>query len=392
MDKRLIYLDHSATTPTDARVVDAMLPYFNTTYGNPSSVHGFGQQAEDAVEQARETVASILNCKPREVIFTSCGSESDNLALRGPVYQAMENGQSDIHVITSPLEHSAVSRTARQLADVMGVDVTFLPVESDGSILPEALRSAIREETVVASVMYANNEIGTISPIKELAQAAHDAGVLFHSDAVQATGQLPVDVQELGVDMLSISAHKLYGPKGVGVLYVREGTEVLPTQTGGSHEFGLRSGTHNVPLIVGLAKAMQLAYNELDERTTHLSGLRDKLIDGILSSIPDVELTGSRAHRLPSHASFVMKNVDGNALLMHLDMKGIAASSGSACKTGNPEPSDVLLVLGYDRDWALGGLRLSVGLHTTEEDIDYVLGVLPGIVENIRKFQAMNAT
>ncbi|MCI0712690.1 MAG: cysteine desulfurase [Chloroflexi bacterium] len=392
MDKRPIYLDHSATTPTDPRVVEAMLPYFNTTYGNPSSVHRFGQNAEDAVEQARETVAAILNCKPREIIFTSCGSESDNLALRGPVYHAMQQGRANLHIITSPLEHSAISRTARQLQDVFGVDVTFLPVAPDGSISPDTLRDVLRDETVVVSIMYANNEIGTVSDIKALAAVAHEAGVLFHTDAVQATGQLPVDIQELGVDMLSISAHKLYGPKGVGVLYVREGTPILPAQTGGSHEFGLRSGTHNVPLIVGLATAMQLAYDELEQRADHLAALRDKLIDGMLSSIPDVELTGSREDRLPSHASFVLKNVDGNSLLMHLDLKGIAASSGSACKTGNPEPSDVLLALGYDREWALGGLRLSVGLHTTEEDIDYVLDVMPGIIQNMRKLQAMNAS
>lgn len=392
MQKRLIYLDHSATTPVDERVATAMQPYFSELYGNPSSVHRFGRAAEDAVEAARESVANILNCRPKEIIFTSCGSESDNLALRGPIYAALKSGLRDNRLITSPLEHSAVSRTARQLEAVLGTDVIFLPVESDGSITPETLGEYLNENTRVVSLMYANNEIGTLLPIQALAEVAHEAGVLFHTDAVQAAGQLDLDVQVLGVDMLSISGHKFYGPKGVGLLYVREDTDILPSQTGGSHEFGLRSGTHNVPLIVGLAKALEIATAEREQHTTHFRRLRDRLIEGVLNSIPDVVLTGSRDERLPSHASFAFQNVDGNAMLMHLDMKGIAASSGSACKTGSPEPSEVVMALGLDASWALGTLRLTVGRHTTDEDIDTVLNVLPGVVENVRRLTAMQSS
>jgi cysteine desulfurase len=263
---------------------------------------------------------------------------------------------------------------------------TFLPVDSEGQISPDALRDAIRPDTVLVSLMLANNEIGTVLPIRALAEVAHEKGAYFHTDAVQAAGQLDIDVQALGVDLLSLSAHKFYGPKGVGALYIRDGVPLAPVQTGGSHEEGRRSGTHNVPLVVGLARALELAYAERAEHVAHFSALRDRLIDGVLERIPDVHLTGSRYNRLPSHASFVFKNVNGNTLLMHLDMRGIAASSGSACKTGNPEPSGVLLALGYDHSWALGGLRLTVGRQTTHDDIGYVLEVLPEVIEGVRRF------
>ena len=390
MGNRQVYLDHSATTPVDERVFAAMQPYFSEIYGNPSAIHQWGQATEDAVEESRETIAQILNCQPKEIIFTSCGSESDNLALRGPVYAVLQQ-QKSVHIITSPLEHPAVYRTAQQLEAVLGIGATYLDPAKDGTIQPDSLAAALQDDTWVVSLMMANNEIGAISPIRELAHAAHQRGAYFHTDAVQAAGQLRIDVQELGVDMLSMSAHKFYGPKGVGLLYVKTGTDILPSQTGGSHEFGLRSGTHNVPLIVGMAKALELAYAEQVERTLHLAARRDQLIDGILNRIPDVELTGSASHRLPSHASFVLQNVDGNALLMHLDAQGIGASSGSACKTGNPEPSQVILGLGYGADWALGSLRLTVGIHTTAEDIDYVLDVLPKTVETLRKFSVQTS-
>jgi cysteine desulfurase len=390
MGRRLIYLDHSATTPVDERVVETMQPYYNETYGNPSSTHHFGRDAEDAIETARETVARVLNCKPKEVVFTGCGSESDNIAIRGPVYAALQAGKKP-HVISSPLEHPAVGRTVRQLGDVFGVETTFLPVEANGWISPDTLRQHLTAQTTVVSLMTANNEIGTLLPISDLAAVARERGVLFHTDAVQAAGQLSLDVQALGVDMLSLSAHKFYGPKGVGVLYVREGTNLLPSHTGGSHEFGLRPGTHNVPLIVGMAKALEIAYAEREEHITHFTALRDRLIEGILESIPDAQLTGSRQNRLPSHASFVFKNIDGNNLLMHLDMKGIAASSGSACKTGSPEPSEVILALGYGSDWSIGSLRLSVGRHTTDADIDYVLSELPPIVERVRQLSVVRS-
>lgn len=386
---RQVYLDHSATTPVDERVMAAMQPYFNEVYGNPSAIHQWGQATEDAVEESRETIAGLLNCQPKEIIFTSCGSESDNLALRGPVYAALQQ-QKSVHVITSLLEHPAVYRTVQQMTAILGIEASYLSPAPDGSIQTEKLTAALQDDTRIVSLMMANNEIGSLSPIRELARLTHQRGAYFHTDAVQAAGQILIDVQELAVDMLSMSAHKFYGPKGVGLLYVKNGTDILPVQTGGSHEFGLRSGTHNVPLIVGMAKALELAYAENDERVEHLAARRDQLIDGVLNKIPDVELTGSMVNRLPSHASFVFKHIDGNALLMHLDAQGIGASSGSACKTGNPEPSQVILSLGYDNDWALGSLRLTVGMHTTTEDIDYVLSVLPKTIEKLRAMALKN--
>ncbi|CAG0956340.1 cysteine desulfurase [Anaerolineae bacterium] len=389
MPDRFIYLDHSATTPVDERVVAAMMPYFSEIYGNPSSVHQLGRKAETAIEDARDKMAKISNCRPNEIVFTSGGSEGDNLALRGVALASRQLGRGT-HLITSPLEHNAISRTAQQLEGVFGLPTTFLRPDHWGNITPDMLREAIQEDTVLVSLMLANNEIGTILPIAKLAAVAHEKGAYFHTDAVQATGQLDVDVQKLGVDLLSMSAHKFYGPKGVGALFVREGVPLLPSQTGGSHESGRRSGTHNVPLIVGMATALEIAYAERDQWVPHFIDLRDHLIDGVLSIIPDVELTGERHDRLPSHASFVFKYVNGNTLLMHLDMKGMAASSGSACKTGNPAPSDVLLALGYDRDWAMGGLRLTVGRHTTHADIDYVIEVMPKVIEGVRRFSRVS--
>ncbi|MBI5931618.1 MAG: cysteine desulfurase [Chloroflexi bacterium] len=390
MPDRFIYLDHSATTPVDERVIAAMTPYFAEVYGNPASVHRFGRSAEKALENSREMIAKVLNCRPHEMVFTSGGSEGDNLALRGVAYAAKKQGKGT-HLITSPLEHNAVGRTMQQLEDVFGLPTTFLQPDHTGNITPEMLRAAMRDDTVLVSLMLANNEIGTILPVAELARVAHEKGAYFHTDAVQAAGQLDLDVQKLGVDLLSISAHKFYGPKGVGALYVRDGTPLMPAQTGGSHEEGRRSGTHNVPLIVGMATALEIAYAEHDQWIPQFIALRDHLIDGVLTTIPDVELTGDRRNRLPSHASFVFKHVHGNTLLMHLDMKGIAASSGSACKTGNPEPSEVLLALGYDREWAMGGLRLTVGRRTTHADIDDVLEVLPKVIEGVRRFSLASA-
>ncbi len=385
---RAIYLDHSATTPTDPRVVEAMLPYFGEIYGNPSSVHRFGRTAENAVEAARETIAGILNCSRREIVFTSCGTESDNLALRGTALTARHHGQS-ARIVAAHTEHHAIGVTAEQLAETMGVTVSWLPVTREAVVTVEALRTALSavaaNESTIVSVMYANNEVGTIQPIKALATAAHERGVLFHTDAVQAAGQLSLDVQALGVDMLSLSAHKFYGPKGVGLLYLRKGIDLLSSQTGGGQESNHRAGTHNVPLIVGMAKALELAYAELEERTVKYLRHRDRLIDGILSTIPGAQLTGDRGNnRLPNHASFVFDGVEANALLMHLDMNGIAASSGSACNTGNPKPSEVLLAMGYEQSLALGSLRLTVGMQTIDEHIDHVLGVLPEAVEKVR--------
>ncbi|GAB4574102.1 MAG: cysteine desulfurase family protein [Anaerolineae bacterium] len=380
---RSVYLDHAATTPVDPRVMEAMLPYFTEAYGNPSSIHRFGRAAEHAVEAARERVATILNCKPTEIVFTSCGSESDNLAIRGAMFTARKQGRGS-HIVTSPIEHSAVSKTIAQLADYLDYEVTVVPVDSTGRVRPADVERACREDTALVSIMYANNEVGTIQPIHELAAIAHRHNALFHTDAVQAAGQLPLDVQTLGVDLLAISAHKFYGPKGVGALYVREGVALAPSQSGGGQENGRRAGTHNVAFIVGLATALELAYGELDRHNDHYRRLRDRLINGILDAVPQAVLTGHPEHRLPNNASFAFRDTDGNALLMHLDLDGIAASSGSACKVGNPDPSSVLLAMGFDRNWAMGGLRLTVGRQTTEADIDYALHAIPAAVERVR--------
>jgi cysteine desulfurase len=379
---RAIYLDHAATTPTDPRVVEAMLPYFSTFYGNSHSSHSYGRRAEQAVEDARASIARVLNCQPSEIIFTSGGTESDNLALRGAAWTARAAGRS--HLITTPVEHSAVIRTVGQLADLMGFEQTILPVGQDGRVDVEDFAAALRPQTAVASVMYANNEVGTVNPIAPMAALAHEQGALFHTDAVQAAGQLPLDVRALGVDMLSLSAHKFYGPKGVGALYVRSGIDLLPSQSGGDHEGGRRGGTLNTPGIVGTAKALELAYEELDQRVAHFRALRDHLIDRLLARVPGAQLTGHRTQRLPAHASFVFDGVESNTLLMHLDLKGVAASSASACKTGNPEPSGVLLALGFPRALALSSLRLTVGLATTEADIDYAVEALAVSVERVR--------
>jgi cysteine desulfurase len=386
--KRFVYLDHSATTPTDPRVVEAMLPYFSDVYGNSSSAHSFGRNAETAIEAARETVAHVLNCKPAEIVFTSGGSESDNLAVRGASWAAREAGRGS-HLITTPIEHSAVGNTVSQLAAVQGFMGTRLPVDEHGLVLADAFRAAIQPETVFASVMYANNEIGTVQPLSELTAIAREYDVVFHTDAVQAAGQLTLDVEELGVDLMSLSGHKFYGPKGVGVLYVREGVHLIASQAGGSHEAGRRAGTLNTPFIIGLAKALDLAHTERETRVPHYTAMRDRLVDGILTEIPGAALSGHPQGRLPSHASFVFPGIDANILLMHLDMKGVAASSASACKVGNPEPSEVLLALGYDRETALGSLRLSVGTQTTAADVDYAVDVISTSVKRLQKLATL---
>lgn len=382
VSRRSVYLDHSASTPTDPRVVEAMLPYFTEVYGNASSIHSFGRKAEQAIEDARETIAHILNCKPSEIVFTSGGSESDNLAIRGAAWMARNRGKGQ-HLITTPIEHSAIGKTVGQLAQIMGFEQTILPVDKTGMVDPEDFANACREDTVIASIMYANNEVGTIQPIPELAAHARERGFLFHTDAVQAAGQLNLDMQVLGVDMLSISAHKFYGPKGVGALYIREGIDLVPSQSGGNHEDGRRAGTHNTPFIVGMAKALALAYEERAENIAHYKALRDQLIAGVLNRVPNAQLTGHPEQRLPSHASFVFDGIDSSKLLIHLDIKGIAASGGSACKTGNPEPSGVLLAMGCTREQAIGTLRLTVGRQTTEADVEYTIDVLSEVVEKL---------
>jgi cysteine desulfurase len=360
-----------------------MAPYFTGSFGNPSSVHRYGQAAEAAVESARETVASVLNCRPDEIIFTSCGSEADNLALRGAAY-AMRETNGAKWILAARAEHPAVTKTVKSLEKYEGFQAEWLDVDEQGQVTPEIVSRAICNDTAIVSVMYANNEIGTINPISEIVEVCRLNHVLFHTDAVQAAAYLPVDVQTLGVDMMSLGSHKFYGPKGVGVLYVRKGTPLLPHLTGGGQEFGLRAGTQNVPYIVGFAEALRLTSEEREQRTTHVRPLRDKIIGSVLETIPNARLTGDMATRLPHHASFAFKDVDGNLLLTLLDAAGFACSSGSACKTGNPEPSEVMNAIGLSRDWGLGSLRVTLGKDTLPEDVESFLHLLPGLVEKAR--------
>jgi cysteine desulfurase len=378
-----IYLDFAATTPVDSRVLEAMLPYFSQVFGNPSSVHAFGQQAEAALEDGREAIARILNCQPNEIIYTSCGSESDNLALRG-VAMAARRTRNANHILISPVEHHAVSKTAEQLAHEYGFELEYIPVDGGGRISPADVAARLRKDTAIVSVIYANNEIGTINPIREIGEMCRLAGIPFHTDAVQAAAYCPVDVEQLKVDLLSIGAHKFYGPKGVGALYIRRGIKLLPVQTGGSQEYNLRAGTSNIPYIVGLAKSLQIAHDERAQRIAHLLPLRDRLLERVPQLIPNTRITGARDARLPNHASFTFQGADGNALLRLLDVEGFACSSGSACKTGSPEPSEVLTAIGLSRDWALGSLRVTLGVSTTPDHINSFLETLPGAVQKAR--------
>ncbi len=366
----IIYLDYAATTPLDPRVLGVMLPYFSETFGNPSSIHRYGQQAEAAVDFARETVASVLHCQPEEIVFTSCGSESDNLALRGAALAIRQKTGAN-RILTSKVEHHAISKTAGQLEKFYGFQVDWLAVDEYGRVTPQAVEQALRKETALVSVMYANNEIGTINPIAAIAEICRHHNVLFHTDAVQAAAYLTTDVQTLGVDLMSLGGHKFYGPKGVGALYVRKGTPLLPAQTGGGQEFGLRAGTQNVPYIVGFAEALRLTDQERESRTAKLKPLRDRIIGTVLEEVPQTRLTGHPDARLPNHASFAFEGVDGNLLLTLLDTEGFACSSGSACKTGNPEPSEVMTSIGLPPEWALGSLRVTLGVQTTPQQVDF---------------------
>jgi len=382
----MIYLDYSATTPVDSRVIEVMAPYFSDSFGNPSSVHRYGQLAEAAIDAARETVARVLNCRPAEIIFTSCGSESDNLAIRGAAY-AMREKTGAKWILASRAEHSAITNTLKHLEKYEGFLVEWLNTNEHGFVTAETVAKAVCNNTTLVSVMYANNEIGTINDIKAIAEICRANNILFHTDAVQAAAYLPVDVQALDVDMMSLGGHKFYGPKGVGVLYIRKGTPLVSQQTGGGQEFNLRAGTQNVPYIVGFAEALRLADEEREARVTHVKPLRDKVIGTVLESIPDSRLTGDMEQRLPHHASFAFKDMDGNLLLTLLDSAGFACSSGSACKTGNPEPSEVMSAIGLNRDWGLGSLRVTLGKDTTAEHIDSFLKALPDLVEKARKLK-----
>ncbi len=381
-----IYLDYAATTPVDDRVLKTMLPYFTQVFGNPSSIHYYGQQAEGALEESRQTVAECLHARAEEIIFTACGTESDNLALRGVAF-AQRKRKNANHILISPVEHHAVLHTARQLADEYGFELEFVPVDDCGRVDPADVASMIRPETALVSIIYANNEIGTINPVSEIGAICHGKGIPYHTDAVQAAAHLPLDVQSDHIDLLSIGAHKFYGPKGVGALYIRRETPIMPVETGGKQEYGLRAGTQNIPYIVGLAEAFRIAREDYVKNSERLIPLRDYLIQRILATIPRARLTGHPSWRLPNHASFVFDKVDGNLLLMMLNEAGFACSSGSACKVGTPEPSDVLIAIGLSRSWALGSLRLTLGRQTTADEIEKLLSILPSLVEKARNLQ-----
>ncbi len=378
----MIYLDHSATTAVDPRVVAEMLPWWTQDYGNPSSIYGLGRRAATGLEAARARVAAILNCRPSEIVFTSCGTESDNLAVRGVA--AVQGARGKRHIITTPIEHHAIIHTVTDLAERYDFEVTYLPVDHFGMVNPDDVARSIRPDTALISIMAANNEVGTVIPLAEIGAIASQHGIMFHTDAVQAGGHLSLDVQALGVDLLSLSAHKFHGPKGVGLLYVRTGTQLAPTQTGGSQERGRRAGTENLPYIVGMAAALELAQADREAESHRLGELRERLARGLLSAIPDAEITGDPIRRLPGHLSMIIPGVEAEHLLIALDLAGIAASSGSACASGSPRPSHVLLAMGYSPTDALGALRLTLGRENTIADVDAVVEKLPKIVQRLR--------
>jgi cysteine desulfurase len=386
--ERTIYLDHAATTAVDPRVVQAMLPYWSERYGNASSIYGLGRESHRALDEARQTVADVLHCQLSEVIFTSCGTESDNLALRGVAFERRERARKN-HIITSTIEHHAIGHTLEQLVTHFGFEASYVPVDAAGIVDPQAVEEAIRPDTALISIMYANNEVGTIEPIREIGAIARAHGIPFHTDAVQAGGGLDLDVGLLNVDLLSLSAHKFYGPKGVGILYARKGVPFLPMQTGGGHERSRRAGTENVAYIVGIATALRLAHEGLQESNARIAGLRDRLVAGILSRIPESRLTGHPTQRLPNSASFLFRYIEGESILLRLDLLGIAASSGSACTSGSLEPSHVLTAMGYRHEEAHGSLRLTLGRENSEADVDYVIEVLPGIIEKLRRISPL---
>ena len=389
-----IYLDYAATTPADKEVVEEMMPYFSDKFGNPSSIHTFGQEALEAVDKARAQIAEFLHCSPREIIFTSGATESNNMAIKGTLKASQAK---DPHIITSSVEHHCVLNSCEVLKKE-GVDVTFLKVDKDALVDPENLRKTIKKDTILVSIMYANNEVGTIEPIFEIGkilkevnndrEKKHLPKVYFHVDAVQAANYLDCNVDSLGVDYLSLSGHKIYGPKGIGILYIRRGTRIRSIQQGGEQEYNLRAGTHNVPGIVGFGKAVALIPKHR-ERMPEIKALRDRLISGIENSIPNAKLNGSREKRLPHNANFSFKGVEGESLLMMLDQEGIAVSTGSACSSASLEPSHVLTAMGISPEVAHASIRFTLGKDTTKEDIEYVLKMLPEKIKRLREISGM---
>jgi cysteine desulfurase len=380
-----IYFDHAATTPVHPEVVQAMLPYLQSHFGNPSSLHSFGREAAEAIAVARETVAGLLNARPEEIVFTGGGSEADNTALFGLALARERKGD---HIITSALEHHAVLHSCEQL-EKRGKRVTYLPVDKHGLVDPADVQRALTDQTILVSIMHANNEIGTIEPIADIGAICRERGVAFHTDAVQTFGHLPLDVQAMNLDLLSLSAHKLYGPKGVGALYIRKGVRVTPLIFGGGHEGGRRSGTENVPGIVGLGKACELARRDMHQERQHLDRLRSQLLQGLLDGVEDIVLTGHPEKRLPNNLSLCVRYVEGESMLLNLDLKGIAASSGSACTSGSLEASHVLLAIGLPHDLAHGSLRLTLGRDNTPQEIETFLEVFPPIVSKLREISPL---
>ena len=377
---RKVYLDNAATTALSPKVLEQMMPYLTTIYGNPSSPHSFGQEARKGVDHARDQVAKALNALPEEIIFTGCGTESDNTVLFGVAERYAKKGN---HIITTNVEHHAIVHTCEAL-EKRGVEVTYLPVDENGMVTGEQVANAITDKTILVSIMFANNEVGTIMPIAEIGKVCRERGVLFHTDAVQAVGHVPIDVKAMNIDMLSLSAHKFHGPKGVGALYMKKGIRLPSYVMGGAQERNRRAGTENVAGIVGLGAAIALATQTLEESAARMTRLRDKLIAGIAQRIPEVKLNGHPTMRLPNNVNYSIKYIEGESILLMLDMNGIAASSGSACTSGSLDPSHVLLALGLSHEVAHGSVRLTLSDETTEEDIDYVLDVLPKVAERLR--------
>jgi len=380
MEKK-VYLDHAATTYVKKEVLDEMLPYFTQNFGNPSSVYKLGQENKNAVGLAKERIANAIGAKPNEIYFTAGGCEADNWVVKGIAFGNREKGN---HIITTSIEHPAIINSCKFL-EKLGFEITYLGVDENGQISLDELKKSIKDTTILISVMFANNEIGTIQPIEEIAKIANEKNIYFHTDAVQVVGSLRIDVKKLGVTMLSMSGHKFYGPKGIGALYIKEGTKIESLIHGGGQEQGKRAGTENVPAVVGIGKAIELVYEDFDSHYEKIWNLREKLIKGIEERIPDVKLNGHRTERLPGNVNFSFKFIEGESLLLMLNSKGVAGSSGSACSSGEKKASHVLLSIGLDDKVAHGSLRFSIGDENTEEDIDYVLEILPGIVEKLRE-------
>lgn len=383
---RQIYLDHNATTPVRKEVLDAMMPYFAEDYGNASSVYSMGQKARHAIDEAREVIGDTLGTEAADIIFTSGGTESDNFAIKGV---AMANLNKGRHVITSSTEHLAVLEPCRFIEKELGFDVTYLPVDKYGIIDLDKLKDSIRKDTILISIMFANNETGTIQPVKEIAKIAHENKIYFHTDGVQVLGKMPIDVEELGIDLCSFSGHKVYGPKGIGALYLRKGVKITPFQHGGHHERNKRAGTENVAAIVGFAKAVEIAARDMKKNEAHLKGLAKKMWEGLSKELKELYLNGHPEKRLSSTLNISFRYIEGESMVLNFDMKGIYASTGSACTSGSLEPSHVLTAMGVPPDMAQGSVRFSFGYENTEEDVDYCLTEIPPIIERLRKMSPL---